>query len=102
MNGFTELYRRLRVPDNDENVIAKFQSTRVPLDAKKICSFCGGEATHFGTDHTNLQVDTLQLWIQDDYRKPPEQYELFGAYWVCPSCFHVCSRIVELFERSKK
>lgn len=101
MNNFTELYRRLRVPDDKENVIAKFQPTMVPLGAKKICSFCGGEATHFGTDHTGLQVDTLQLWIRNDW-KAKEEYELFGAYWVCHTCFHVCSRIVELFESSKK
>ena len=101
MNKFTELYRRLRIPDNKENVIARFHSGRIPLGEKKICSFCGEEATYFGTDHTNLQIDTLELWIQDDW-KPPEQNELFGAYWVCHSCFHVCSKIVELFERSKK
>lgn len=95
MNGFTRLYHRLREP----NVRHSFHGSTIPLQLNvNNCFFCNEKATVFLAQLQMNYINTLRLESFDP-ETGDSDLEVFAC---CPTCYPVCSKIVELFERSKK
>lgn len=101
MNSFTRLYYKLRETfPREGEIVATFDSRNADPERKQKCTFCGNEAVYYCPEAGRMKVNRLRLGFKSpvNFGRPTD----IELYWVCHSCFHVCSRIVELFERSKK
>jgi hypothetical protein len=101
MNSFTRLYYKLRETFPPEGqIVATFDFRKANPERKQKCTFCGNEAVYYSPENGQMNVNRLLLQLKSPSNLGwPMDIEL---YWVCKDCLHVCSKIVELFERSKK
>lgn len=95
MNRFTLLYYRIREP----GVTYRFFDVTFPTALKvHDCYFCGGDPKRFIPEIEQNHLKTLRL-ERFDPGTGDSDLEVFNC---CETCFPVCSKIVELFERSRK